>query len=104
LLYGGRDDHRYWSSISLIDIESQLIELQPEESAAEILRKKAEQVKQRREKISGLQNEVEDLLAMVTSIGEELMRQRKEKEEIALILDQMEEDNAYYREKLSHAY
>jgi hypothetical protein len=43
-------------------VETQLIELKPEESAAEILRKKSDEAKLRREKISGLQNEVEDLL------------------------------------------
>jgi hypothetical protein len=34
---------------------------------------------------------------MVTNIGEELMRQRKEKEQIAVILDQMEKENMVFR-------
>jgi hypothetical protein len=49
-------------NININTIEQQLIELLPEESASEILRKKADQQKLRREKISNLQNEVEDLL------------------------------------------
>jgi len=104
LLFGGRDDTRYWSSYSVIDLDSQLIELVAEESAAEILRKKAEQMKQRRELISSLQNEVEDLRAMVTNIGEELMRQKKEKEAISQMLDVMEEENAFLSKKLVQSY
>jgi len=100
LLYGGRDGGGYWSTFDNIDIDKELIELPPEESAADILKREAEDVKRKREIIGGLQSEMEELKVVITRIGEELINQKKEKEEIMKAISSMDQENNGLRQRI----
>eukprot|EP01126_Amoeba_proteus_P059891 TRINITY_DN7873_c0_g1_i4.p1 TRINITY_DN7873_c0_g1~~TRINITY_DN7873_c0_g1_i4.p1 ORF type:complete len:433 (-),score=86.98 TRINITY_DN7873_c0_g1_i4:191-1489(-) len=100
LLYGGRDETGYWCSFDLIDIENDLIELPPEETAADILRREAEEARKRREVIGNIKVEMEELKMVITRIGEELMNQKKEKEIILRSLNAISEENTEIRKKI----
>lgn len=70
-----------------------MIELAPEETAADILRREAEEAGKRREIIGNIKQEMEELKIVITRIGEELMNQKREKETILRSLNAIGEDN-----------
>eukprot|EP01127_Copromyxa_protea_P002768 TRINITY_DN12729_c0_g1_i1.p1 TRINITY_DN12729_c0_g1~~TRINITY_DN12729_c0_g1_i1.p1 ORF type:complete len:547 (-),score=113.97 TRINITY_DN12729_c0_g1_i1:75-1715(-) len=99
-LYGGRDESGYWNTLDVIDVDQQLIELAPEETAADILRREAEEAGKRREIIGKNKQEMEELKIVITRIGEELMNQKREKETILRSLNAIGEENAELRRKI----
>lgn len=78
-------------------VDQELIELPPEETAADILRREAEEAGKRREIIGNIKQEMEELKIVITRIGEELMNQKREKETILRSLNSIGEENTELR-------
>jgi len=79
VLYGGKDE-KYWSSVVEIDVDKELIEIDPEETSKQASHRDILEEKKTRQIVGELQNQVEDLRYVVSAIGEELSHQKQAKQ------------------------
>jgi len=102
LIYGGRSEG-YYNSIDIIDYETQLIELKPEEQAKEKGKRKQEEKNRSREAIGNLQTTINGLQASVQQMGEQLLSQKKTLTETRQVLLSIRQENDSIRQKLAVA-
>lgn len=100
LIYGGRAFHGYYDSIDVVDVATQLIEMKPEEAAKEKIKRKQEEKSKQREAINNLQNSVQELQAVITQLGEELVNQKKHMATLITTINALSVDNQGIKKKV----
>jgi len=101
LIFGGRATQGYYDTIDMIEINTQLIELKPEEQAKEKVKRKQEEKNREREAINNLQNAVQELQQMISQLGQELMVQQKQITHMNEYIQVLERENNTLLEKVN---